>query len=133
MKSFVTLCLSTALLLAACEADDPGPDPGAGPATPGQTFRAIGQEPGWLLTISPVGEASLEYDYATAQAHFSFPGYEPGKEQFMLSAREDGHNILIEVMPQDCEDSMNGRAYPQSVSVTIDGESLTGCGEWQES
>ncbi|MCP4333129.1 MAG: hypothetical protein GY785_10780 [Gammaproteobacteria bacterium] len=93
----------------------------------GVAFRAIGQEPGWLLEITNGEEILIVTNYG--QDKKSIPYVEPQVDQ---SARktvypvDDGTQVQIEGKP--CIDTMSGESFQTTVTVTLNGKSLKGCG-----
>jgi putative lipoprotein len=93
----------------------------------GVAFRAIGQEPGWLLEITNGEEILLVTDYG--QNRKSHPYVEPQEDKaarrtvFQVDADT---SVLIEGKP--CSDTMSGEKFETTVTVTIGGQTLKGCG-----
>ncbi len=93
----------------------------------GVAFRAIGQEPGWLLEITNGEEILLVTDYGKNKN--SYPYVEPQEDQ---AARKtvfqvnDNTSVLIEGKP--CSDTMSGESFEVTVTVTQGGKKLKGCG-----
>ena len=93
----------------------------------GVAFRAIGQEPGWLLEITNGEEILLVTDYGKNKN--SFPYVEPQEDK---AARKtvfqvnDDTSVLIEGKP--CSDTMSGESFEVTVTVTLGDKTLKGCG-----
>ena len=94
----------------------------------GVAFRAIGQEPGWLLEITNGVEIVLVTDYGETRT--SMPYVEPvvsqqeRRTQFVL----DAYNTIVEIRGEPCQDVMSGEEFEVSVTIRqTDGE-LRGCG-----
>jgi uncharacterized membrane protein len=91
-------------------------------------FRAIGQEPGWHMDIANGEKILLVTDYG--EHHYEFPFTHPdsttGRKSYEV--RASGHHLIAVVEEKPCNDSMSGRAFVATVSVTIDGKEYTGCG-----
>lgn len=139
--------LVLALALGACTdrtiVSQPGPAPdaeanaAAAPVTPpweeagaaGVDFRAIGQEPGWLLDIYTQDRIMLDWDYGERRAEFPLtePTY-PQEGATRYDARANGHTLSVTIRRFPCQDAMSGDAFPASVEVIIDGRALQGCG-----
>lgn len=129
----------TALLLGACaspetqRADEPGP---SGPATVwdearqrGVDFRALGNEPGWVLEIrdAPV-RIDLSVDYGQTTHAFTDVTREAGSARTTYRAQHGAHSLEVVLEDLSCEDTMSGEAFETTVAVRLDGETLHGCG-----
>lgn len=95
----------------------------------GVDFRAIGQEPGWIVDIYTQDRIVALLDYG--QTRLEFPRAEPtspaeGSTRFESQA--NGHTLSITYRRVPCEDVMSGEPFPSAVDVVIDGRSLSGCG-----
>ena len=93
----------------------------------GVAFRAIGQEPGWLLEIKNGEEILIVTNYG--QEKKSHPWVEPQEDKaarrtvFQVDAET---SVLIEGKP--CTDTMSGEKFEVTVTVTIGKQTLKGCG-----
>jgi len=93
----------------------------------GVAFRAIGQEPGWLLEIRNGEEILVVTNYG--QNRNLFPYVDPREDKaarktvFEVDANT---SILIEGKP--CSDSMSGETFDTTVTVTLGGQVFKGCG-----
>ena len=94
----------------------------------GVAFRAIGQEPGWLLEITNGTELLLVTDYG--QNWNGYPYVEPvvyqeeRRTQYVLES--DG--VTVEIRGERCSDIMSGEAFELSVSIIMTDRRLEGCG-----
>jgi membrane-bound inhibitor of C-type lysozyme len=70
----------------------------------GADFRAVGNEPGWSLTIVH-DSIVLVTDYG-----------------------ETRHTLEVVIEAGGCRDSMSGDAFETTVTLTLDGRALRGCG-----
>jgi len=95
----------------------------------GVDFRAIGQEPGWIVDIYTQDRIVALLDYGETRIEFprGEPTY-PAEGATRFSAQQDGHTLSITYRRFPCEDAMSGEPYPSSVEVVIDGRTLNGCG-----
>ena len=87
-------------------------------------LTAIGQEPGWSLTIG-ADKAELLTDYGQNRATFDAPTPESinGGVRYALS-----DDIVVTARDTLCQDPMNGMNYPKSVTVEMPDQTLEGCG-----
>lgn len=106
----------SALALAACAPAADGPRPAA-------AYMALGTEPGWTLEIT---RERLNYvgDYGEMQIVAPNPGARatPSGEAYMTD------RLTVEVARGECSDGMSDRRYADTVTVTADGKTVTGCG-----
>ena len=94
----------------------------------GVAFRAIGQEPGWLLEIKNGEEILLVTDYGSKR--LVMPYVEPvvyqeeRRTQYVLEAYE----TMVEIRGEPCTDSMSGEEFEVSVTLRQADSELRGCG-----
>lgn len=96
--------------------------PAAAHAQGGSSYRALGTEPFWSMTIDG---ARIVYDDAegkrvtvrTPVARPSFNG-----------RRYVTRRLSVDITRQQCSDGMSDRIYADTVRVTVDGRALEGCG-----
>lgn len=136
--------------LAACTAEpvkqDPPPEPADaaandvqsalaqmpawdGARAAGVDFRAVGQEPGWIVDIYTQDRIVLLLDYGEALIELPRPEPTyPAEGATLYETRGGGHTARISIRRAPCEDAMSGEPYPATVEVLIDGRTLRGCG-----
>jgi uncharacterized membrane protein len=93
----------------------------------GVAFRAVGQEPGWLLEITNGEEILLVTDYGKSRN--AYPYVEPREDKAVRKTvfQIDGHtSVLIEGKP--CSDTMSGESFEVTVTVMLGAKTLKGCG-----
>ena len=119
MKRFLAIPL--AALLAGCLA--PPPPPPLTPNPPGGTYRALGTEPFWDLTIDPRQMVFTDRgnDVVVAQPT---PRVIVGIAGEIYRTPRLGVNIVH----RQCSDGMSDRVYPDTVQVDVDGRRYNGCG-----
>jgi putative lipoprotein len=95
----------------------------------GVDFRAVGQEPGWMLDIYTQDRIRLLWDYGEHVADFPLtgPAY-PQEGATRYETRAGGRMLTIVIRRFPCQDAMSGEAYPAAVDIVIDGRELSGCG-----
>lgn len=95
----------------------------------GVDFRAVGQEPGWILDIYTRGTIKFVWDYGESYAEFAVAApTSPQEGATRYEANSDGRALVVTVRRAPCQDAMSGEAYPSTVEVVIDGRTLNGCG-----
>jgi len=94
----------------------------------GVAFRAIGQEPGWLLEMTTSEKILLVTD--TGQTRSEYPYVEPevfqNLRKSIFRVRQGELKVTIEGIK--CTDSMSGEGFEVSVLIEFNGKQLKGCG-----
>lgn len=93
----------------------------------GVTFRAVGNEPGWLLEIAPEGLRLLT-QYGTDSLHASTLERTETGDTLRFAAHADDHAVWVEAVRTPCEDVMSGKRHDYAVRVTVDDAAYSGCG-----
>lgn len=113
------------LLFVGCGHDAP---PIETPVSDAETYRAIGQEPGWSVRFFD-DRIVMEMNYGEETLTFS-PPPEPvaldGYTQYNLSS--NGPDSAMKIYEEVCADVMSGMTYPNRVTVTVDDNTYEGCG-----
>jgi putative lipoprotein len=103
--------------------------PADGLRAAGVDFRAVGQEPGWILDVYTRGIIKFVWDYGEQYGEFAVAGPTyPQEGATRYEANSDGRALAVTIRRAPCEDVMSGEAYPSTVEVVIDGRTLSGCG-----
>jgi heat shock protein HslJ/uncharacterized membrane protein len=94
-------------------------------------FRAVGQEPGWQLEIRKGSEMRLTYDNGKGSAVTPAPRTRLDAQTGTrtLHAQTEANDLRVEIVPVACSDSMSGRGFTSTVTVTLNGRTFRGCGE----
>ena len=94
----------------------------------GVSFRAIGQEPSWLLEITNGEKILLVTAYG--QKRTAYPYVEPNVNQELrrtvFSVKEQ--NLEVVIKGKNCSDIMSGEKFAVSVFITLNGKHFKGCG-----
>jgi uncharacterized membrane protein len=95
----------------------------------GVDFRAVGQEPGWIVDVYTQNRivALLDYGETLIELPRTEPTY-PVEGTTRYETQGGGHTASITIRRAPCEDAMSGQPYPSIVEVVIDGRTLQGCG-----
>ena len=98
----------------------------------GANFRAIGQEPAWLIELYPDEKIYLSRDYGAKMQTFNYQ--DPVTDQverrsvFVLEINNKKQGeVIIEGIA--CTDSMSGEQFESTVMLKIDGKTFKGCGK----
>jgi uncharacterized membrane protein len=110
-----------ALLCGACAPVDV-PIEAPAPPRPG-SFRALGQEPGWTLTIA---DGEIDYRGNYGEKRIRVPAPEP--RTTFNGHRYETPRLIVDLTHGRCNDVMSGHGYSEQVMVIADGETYRGCG-----
>jgi uncharacterized membrane protein len=91
-----------------------------GPAT--ETYRAVGTEPFWSVTVA---DGRMTYDAADGAA---ITAKRPQPRTSFNGHRYETPQLTVDVTHGECSDAMSDRRYPDRVMVVVDGKTLHGCG-----
>lgn len=99
------------------------PPPTAAPAAaPSYSYKAVGTEPGWALTVTP---ATMRYegDYGSVSIGEPTPAnFRPAPGAYA------GPRLKLTIAPGPCSDGMSDFTYRHTVRLVADGKTVTGCG-----
>ena len=96
----------------------------------GVDFRAVGQEPGWMLDIYTETRMRLLWDYGERIADFPLTAPDTSQEgATRYETSQGGRRLAVTIRRAPCQDVMSGEPYPATVQVVIDGRTLQGCGK----
>jgi uncharacterized membrane protein len=96
----------------------------------GADFRAVGNEPGWVLEIYNQHQIILTTNYGADRMEFELPEPE-GQEQAestLYRVSQSGHNLTLSISGDVCQDTMSGEEFSSQVGIILDGQVLNGCG-----
>jgi putative lipoprotein len=94
----------------------------------GVDFRATGNEPGWYLEIQNGRQLLFVGDYGMQRVVTPDPGANTSADGMRYHAVTEANNLLVEIREQPCADTMSGEIMPSSVTLTLNGRTLEGCG-----
>jgi uncharacterized membrane protein len=96
----------------------------------GIDFRALGQEPGWLLEIEDGKQITMVADYGERRVTTPAPQPELNIDagETIYRVATDAHRLRIVLRNEPCADVMSGERYPTTVVVELDGQEYRGCG-----
>ena len=94
----------------------------------GVSFRAIGQEPGWLLEITTGTEILLMTDYGETRTAYPYVEPEVKSENRRTRYLTGDGDVEVLLEGKDCQDVMSGEQFTVTVTVTLGQRRLAGCG-----
>jgi len=97
-------------------------------AARGVTFRAVGNEPGWMLEISPERLRLLTH-YGTDSLIARTPERLVAQDTMHYVAHIDTLAVDVEAVRTPCTDMMSGAQYSYTVHVAAGENIYTGCGK----
>lgn len=97
----------------------------------GVDFRAVGNEPGWVLTLRAADKIVFKSNYGQTINEFitSTPITNQNSRTTLYQASEDEHTILITLKGTPCSDTMSDEKFETTVSITLDDKTFNGCGK----
>ena len=105
-------------------------DPWAEARARGVSFRAVGNEPGWMLEIVDGERVTMLADYG--ERRVTTPAPPPSRDPLtgdrVYAIRTEAHRLDVRIAAHRCKDGMSGHAFPASVTATLDGRTYRGCG-----
>jgi uncharacterized membrane protein len=109
-------------------AGSPPLDPWIDARQRGIDLRALGQEPGWYAEVEEGRSIRIVWDYGGHEAVLPAPPARVIGGATRYASATDAHHVTIVAQRRRCEDGMSGQPFPLTVTVTIDGRELRGCG-----
>jgi putative lipoprotein len=94
----------------------------------GVTFRAIGQEPGWVLEVRGDDHLELMTNYGDDVYESGTMRRKQRSDGFSLHGMTSSGEVHISVRHEECTDLMSGERFASRVTVAVAGEELHGCG-----
>ncbi len=86
-------------------------------------FRGVGQEPGWIVRIYE-DEIVYEADYGERTVRVPTPDAEETED----GRRYVTGQLTVEIVDDECADTMSGARYSAQVTITEGERSVRGCG-----
>ena len=96
----------------------------------GVTFRAVGQEPGWLLEIGAERRIRLVTDYGAEERILPMPAPVVDSVTWTTTYRVVAPDVdlTIDIRDEPCADTMSGERFPATVIVVLNRMRYSGCG-----
>jgi heat shock protein HslJ/membrane-bound inhibitor of C-type lysozyme len=94
----------------------------------GVEFRALGNEPGWLLEIFG-DRIDFAYDYGQAKVTTPRPPVKSaGRAVTEYHAITEAYDLRVRITERACCDVMSGEAFSARVDIVLNGKGYSGCG-----
>jgi putative lipoprotein len=96
----------------------------------GVSFRAVGNEPPWILEIYDGDRIDLRTGYEGHRHRFTnvLIDDDPVARVTRYRAREDDKEIRVRLSARGCRDTMSDESFETQVTVRFGGRELHGCG-----
>jgi uncharacterized membrane protein len=96
----------------------------------GVSFRAVGQEPPWVLEIDRQYGFFLTTGYDKIEQRFPYtePVTDSNQHSAHYSAESNGDGIAISITGEPCRDTMSGAEFSSRVEIAWREQILRGCG-----
>lgn len=113
---------------------DPSSDPWERARQAGAVFRAIGQEPGWLLEIKDNGRLHLLLDYGETEITTPIGSltidYVQRTRTYRTLSPTSPFQLMVIIREQVCHDAMSGEGFSMAVAINVGdhGRTYAGCG-----
>ncbi len=120
IRTFAISALA-ALALAGCMTVQDRSD--TSPAADGDTYLALGTEPGWTLEITP-----SRLNYVGSYGETRVAEVNPVARTTFNGHRYEGKRLRVDITHGACSDTMSDRRYADRVTVELDGATYAGCG-----
>lgn len=97
----------------------------------GIAYRAVGQEPGWLVEVSDGDDgASLTAHLDYGQRLLEVPALEAEGDMRYQGRTRDGTSVALTIQERDCADPMSGERFRTAASLVVNGQEYQGCGSF---
>jgi uncharacterized membrane protein len=108
--------------------EDISPAPWDAARDRGAAWRGIGQEPGWTVEIHPRDRIVYLGDYG--ETTITLPAGESRQDGRVQTwhASGNGNDLRVQFEEVSCQDVMSGEEMPYTVTITVNGTELRGCG-----
>ena len=98
----------------------------------GVDFRAVGNEPSWILEIIK-GESIVFADFYEKVNKYKFNRPEPeinkAERKTVFKTRNKHHSLIVSITGIPCQDTMSGEKFEFGVTVELDEKTFSGCGK----
>jgi uncharacterized membrane protein len=96
----------------------------------GVDFRAVGNEPGWVLEIREAKLLTFRYDYGQSEVESIATDIATDRDgkKSVFSASTDAGDLRVSLTGKVCTDTMSDEVFQTTVMIEFAGVSYAGCG-----
>ena len=94
----------------------------------GVSFRAIGQEPHWLLEVTNGEKILLVTNNGLKRTAYPYVEPKVNQQQRRTIFSMNKQKLEVVIKGKDCSDIMSGEKFAVSVFITLNGKQFKGCG-----
>lgn len=99
----------------------------------GIDFRAIGQEPGWVVELTEGTEITAVLDYGSTSLLLPTPAAQTADDGTAIyDASTDTDHLILRIKRKVCIDSLSGESHSSVVELLVNDKPYRGCGDWLE-
>jgi len=97
----------------------------------GIDFRAVGQEPAWVVELKEGGSIKAVLDYGATTLELPTPSGQSAADGLATyDASTDTDHLVLNIMGKICVDAMSGESHPSTVELVVNDKPYRGCGDW---
>ncbi len=94
-------------------------------------FRAVGQEPGWVVELQEGDHISAVLDYGATSLVLPTPSAATEADGAIIyDATTDTDHLVLKIRSRACLDSMSGESHASTVELVVNDKIYRGCGDW---
>lgn len=94
----------------------------------GYDFRAVGQEPGWLVEVTLGRRMHVLADYGEIRFMTGEPTVEQSEAETVYRARGEETQVVLRIRDEPCQDIMSGEDFPAAATLELGDRVHQGCG-----
>jgi len=97
----------------------------------GVDFRAVGQEPAWVVELKEGEKITAVLDYGGTTLELPTPAGESAADGTLTyDASTDTDHLVLSIKSKTCVDAMSGDSHPSIVDLMVNDTPYHGCGDW---
>ena len=97
----------------------------------GVDFRAVGQEPGWVVELKDGEQITAVLDYGATSLMLPTPSADPASDGTVTyDTSTDTDHLLLTIKKKICIDSMSGETHQSTVQLLVNEKTYQGWGDW---